>query len=651
MSKKSVVQLSLVTDKSANRAEILQVAQPDIRVEIGKNVEPELTQAVAEFFGKHKKDLASLTSARGEIPGEILIVDANTQTEIAALANGTKKPTVTRRLGSALLCTPAQPMAHQKEAMRLWTANNNESTHMLLNFSMGSGKSLAALFMIAAAATEQYRVLIVCSNTMIGHWLNEIKRVPLRQYNDAVQFIVYTIVGYTEFRRMVNEEGQSPKFVGRNYDTLVIDEAHYYRNLTPAMQIDVDALRCAKRTILVTGTPLQNDVGEVPGMLFLLGLCGDETLAEAEKKLKAQNSMFFYNPSLHGSAATKLAYPTIVTVKETVPMSVPQTVEYCFSQKRQTDFGDCSVSTARCNSYNSLTRAISNTLSDDALSPKFERVINNILSGKFAGPHVVYSHYRSKGVERIAAELKKKSQLKTVLMTGSTAARERDLMISGYNGGKVDVFFITDAAREGIDLHGTGTMHLLEPHENLYSERQTGARVARHNSHPPGSKVTIVKYISTFPCLTAKDNAAIAKHIADNFDLDVDHLDCTKQLKLLIRDNSQDETVDEEYERRNVGKAAQLKPWIEMFERIGLRKFAHSDETLTYAKVKKVKKEDKKKEKASSSCTTADKVTGKKMAKKIATIAAPQAAPVCKKRKQAASFSVVDGPVAKKAKK
>lgn len=630
MSKKSIVQLSLLLDKSANRAQIMQVPEPAIRVEIGKNVESELTQAVAEFFGKHKKELSSLTSAKGTIPGQILIVDANTQTEIVALANGTKKPTVTRRLGSALLCTPAQPMAHQKEAMRLWTANDNQSTHMLLNFSMGSGKSLAALFMIAAAATEQYRVLIVCSNTMIGHWLNEIKRVSLRQYNDSVQFIIYTIVGYTEFRRMVNEEGQSPRFVSRDYDTLVIDEAHYYRNLTPAMQVDVDALRQAKRTILVTGTPLQNDIGEVPGMLYLLGLDSDETLAEAEKKLKAQNSMFYYNPSLHGSAATKLAYPNIVTVKEMVAMSVPQTVEYCFSQKRQTDFGDCSVSTARCNSYNSLTRAISNTLSDDALSPKFERVISNILSGKFAGPHVVYSHYRSKGVERIAAELKKKSDLKTVLMTGSTAARERDCMIGGYNSGKVDVFFITDAAREGIDLHGTGTMHLLEPHENLYSERQTGARVARHNSHPPGSTVTIVKYISTFPQLSAKDDTAIARHLLQNFELDVSHLKCAQELKKLIQTQSGNETVDEEYERRNVGKAMLLKPWIEMFERIGLRKFAHSDETLTYKKVKKAETVVKETAKAATSAPSTSKKT----------------ATVCKKRK-AAHIEVVT----KKAKK
>lgn len=567
------LQLTRTLVETTNHAEVQRVAKPNFRLDVAPDAPADTVEAVIAFFKRYEQDATLKTSPKSNRFIESGINLVYEDSVVLHLPKSATKAMASRRLSSALVFEPVHPMLHQRVAIKEYV--EKEPQTYVLNFTMGAGKTLATILMISAMKPPPKRVLIVCSNTLIGHWIKEIGRTSQKEGET-----LFTITGYSEFRKMV---GSERKHFIRRYDVVVVDEAHYYRNLTPCMLSDVAALREAKRLILLTGTILQNDKEEREGMLYLMGLDGGETLQEAEKVLGSNSTIFYYNPAEHGSTYTQSAYPKLIMHVEKVSMAPLQTLEYLMSESKHTRIGTYTISTARCNSYNSLTRAISNTMTSGDMSPKFEKVIENITSGKYPGPHVVYSHYRPKGVETVEKELKRRKKngkaLLTVLMTGSTPARERDEMIAQYNRGEIDVFFITDAAREGIDLHGTGTMHLIEPHENVHSEKQTQSRVARHNSHnslPPAERrVNIIKYISIFPSLKQSDRAALDEYFEKEYQLESKgNFDIVKEMTKLITEHHAKETVDEQYERTNVEKARELQPWIDMLHRVGFRKDA-----------------------------------------------------------------------------
>lgn len=652
-------QLTRVLKKTSNRAIVVRTAEPCLRIEVAKDTSPIAVDALKAFLKKHARDLSHrFVTQQGGTTGIRIFQEENSsaaacssgssgrratryrgtyaegtgddddndaQRPIITLPATASKAVVSRRMSTLLAFTPPRPMKHQRLAEEEWV--QNEPRVYELYWSMGSGKTIGTLNMLSSMKpSPPANVLIVCSNTMIGHWVQEIRKTP--QEAGETRF---EIVGYTEFRRMVNTEPE--RFVARRYDAVVVDEAHNYRNLTPAMLEDVRALRQAKRLILLTGTPIQNDISEVEGFLYLLRLSGDETLAGAERTLRESQAVFYYDPSVHGSAYTQSAYPDVRIVTERVPMDAVQTLEYLMSQKRNTCLGPVTVSTSRCNSYNALTRAISNTLNSHTISPKFERVLKNIAAtSKYRGPHVVYSHYRPKGVEAIEAAVRKRAHLRTAVLNGSTESKERDRLIRLFNSGGIDVFFITDAAREGIDLQGTGTMHLLEPHDNVYSESQTRARVARHNSHAAKDaaerNVTIVKYVSTFPSVRAGDKKRLDAHLQSEYRLDTSDFNIVDEVKFLIAEAGS--TVDEQYEKNNIAKEKEIRPWVEMVKRVGDRsKRLHHETATATGAAKKTKK-------AAKTTTTTKKKTAKTAAakrKRAATTATAKTAAPKKKAK------------------
>ena len=119
-----------------------------------------------------------------------------------------------------------------------------------------------------------------------------------------------------------------------------------------------------------------------------------------------------------------------------------------------------------------------------------------------AYPQVVYSHFIERGMSRMKELLEKKNASLVInVITGSTPNSKRDSIVKAYNQKKVDVLFFTDAAKEGIDLHGSRAIHITEPHVNLQMERQTINRVIRYDSHKneENKNIKVFKYVSVFP--------------------------------------------------------------------------------------------------------------------------------------------------------
>ena len=620
MPSKNYAQFTCKHNKTSNRAELTRVANPKIKIELAAGFPQETADAVRAFFCDRSKKTIASTSLRWQSvewptrtgsqefdQGLRVYAECAGSWQTVVHFKNTTTPTQARSQLYKKLSQSHVPLLPQQSAyadeFRDYDWHKGKRQASLLYATMGSGKTRAVLAAISAAKpssrkSDKWRVLIVCSNTLIGNWMQTIESSP-----QGVGETKFVIMGYTEFRNTFHE-AQENGFGDISQYIVVVDEAHNYRNLTKAMLEDVTLLRKALFLFLLTGTPLQNEPDEICAILALLRCCdsfvdddNDETfecdpaalarqMPAIEATLRARNSVFYYDPASYDAEKFAEHYPATKEVIERVPMSAPQALEYVMSQSGLTLIGPYEIRTARRNSYHALTRAISNVIDPDRPeeSPKIRKVTENILSGKYRGPHVVFSHYLDRGVnavEKYLVEQAKKAGKKLTLarVTGVVDGRERDEIVSNYNDGKTDVLFITDAAREGVDLHGTGTMHVLEVAENLHGEGQTMGRVARFGSHshlPDAQQsVTFIKYRSTFPSVEAvrKQRSALERYFFDTYKLEAkDVFDIAAELARLFRESSDNKTVDEKFSENNIRKAKLLAPWLNMLKTVGDRR-------------------------------------------------------------------------------
>lgn len=612
---KKYSQFTFVHGKPApNFAKITRVAKPEIRVEIATGFPVETRDAVYSFFfDKDKKTVASSALQWGSVDfppkmgtrqfTEGLRVSCRVGSEweeVVYFNNSVKPDQAKKRLYDKLTQTEIMLLPHQEvlqQEFRGYDWHSRDKFSQELYWTMGSGKTIGALAAISAAKhtskdEKSTKVVIVCSNTLIGNWIKTIKETP--QENGQTTFF---IVGYAEFRKKFVNGGESlSKYI------VIVDEAHFFRNLTPSMIEDVALLRRSLFLFLLTGTPMQNEPDEICATVALLRCWDDDNgdferdyeelerhRIQIEKKLQKSRSVSYYDPSVYDAAMFSEHYPDTEERVIRVPMSAVQSLEYIMNTRSLTQIGPYSIQTARNNSYDSTTRGISNVVDEEhpEKSPKMCQIVHDIMSADYPKPHVIFSHYLEKGIYAIEKLLERQTKkhnktLRIATISGSIEGRKRDEIVAAYNSNnKIDELLITDAAREGVDLHGTRTMFITESAQNLHGENQTMSRVARFGSHSKlpdnEQKVTFVKYRSTFPSVVAmeKQREELEDYFEKTYKLQArGTFDIVASLAALFKQYENGETVDEKYARNNLEKAKLLTPWLDMLKRVGDRKEA-----------------------------------------------------------------------------
>ena len=156
----------------------------------------------------------------------------------------------------------------------------------ILADDMGLGKTLQTLTFIYALlqAKQAHRILVACPCSLVGNWANEFdkwinskvaskrERVEVRAITEGVkvlteraidQFLSPTkpfdvlILSYDSLRINVDRFPKNIKMI----DVLVADEAQRLKGAKTQLNLALRHLDCPKR-ILLTGTPLQNDLDE-----------------------------------------------------------------------------------------------------------------------------------------------------------------------------------------------------------------------------------------------------------------------------------------------------------------------------------------------------------------------------------------------------
>jgi superfamily II DNA or RNA helicase len=485
-----------------------------------------------------------------------------------------------RRLARWFCRRPPVLREHQKDLLKALAQRDFAARHapaFLIMWEMGSGKTLGALALLMDRLSR--RNVIVCSNTNIEYWADTLRRVDAPAVPDTERNLVlsFDLVGYTAFRATFDDRRAM-----RNVSCVLIDEAHHYRNSTVGMQCPIQCLQSAKNVVLLTGTPIVNDVGDVDGMLQLMDM--DQTMTRAARPTPArvtqllQGHVSWFDPRVHRPLMFEQHYPATEDTTVQVPMHAAQTLEYLMSLRSTFRLGPYDVQHGRANRYNALTRAVCNAPSAcPETSPKLRAVVDRVLALRAAHPdarQVVHSSLVETGVKPLLQMLRAvQPPLRLDILTGETETAARDGIRCRYNQGKLDVLLISDASQQGMDLAGTLAIHLVEPFQNKALMMQTRARVIRMDSHRKSDVAAVLcfMYVSTFPrAVTAADEPALQAYalraavLGTNTAAMLRDITLYKEVQRMMREEG-GLTVNERQMQHNERKHQEIEPYTQAF--------------------------------------------------------------------------------------
>lgn len=421
---------------------------------------------------------------------------------------------------SAKVITPLQP--HQRRALQKALKNN-----LILAHSMGSGKTLTSIA-IAEALGKPTTALVPAPT------VENFKRELQKHRKGGVPFNVVSLP------TAVSRKLPIPKG-----NTVILDEAHAFRNDSKRRAYINKAIEHAGRIIALTGTPAYNKKED---WLPLVNLVARENVLESLEPYIKQTKVYpgFFarlrgvKPGIVESLqkqdklrkklspyvdvyTSHAEMPERVDEDKFVPMSDKQRELYGFVKNRmpfslaykiEQNLPPSKSEAAQLNAFLSGVRQVSNTTqaySREELpiaelekdSPKLRAAaedVKKLLEKNPKGRAFIYSNYLESGVLPLARMLAAR-HIKYGIFNGSLSSKDREKLISDYNKGKLPVLLGTGAASEGLNLKNTSMVGILEPHWNNSRIEQAIARGIRYKSHEglpeDQRKVKVNRYYST----------------------------------------------------------------------------------------------------------------------------------------------------------
>ena len=369
-------------------------------------------------------------------------------------------------------------LPHQQDLVHHFKSKRFTSPLLVL-FSMGAGKTVGALSCASTLAPKS-SILILCDITIIGQWVEAIRRLPV---NKTIHF---TVMSYTDYERFM-EIGHT------RFDMGIVDESHCFRNLTPRMQNMLDHIRRIPILLYLTGTPIVNSKTDAFGLSYIFTGRPDARLEEFSER-----NIIYYDPK--DDPSKRDMYPTVITDIQPVPMTWPQTLYYFSRQKSIFKLGGFEVQQGGLqNRYRKSEESAANFYKDALSSPKLVRIVNNIQSMLPHGKQVLYSSRLGSGLDPLGGLLHQRG-IVFGRIDGSTTPRERTKIIKMYNVGSLNILLISPASSRGVDLMNTFAFHITEPLENVETQEQCLNRAVRYKSHDKkNNSVRVIHYISSFP--------------------------------------------------------------------------------------------------------------------------------------------------------
>ena len=406
-------------------------------------------------------------------------------------------------------------MEHQKLAV----TKLQNTRGLLLIHSVGSGKTLSAVTAAKCYLDKNpnNKVYFVAPKSLVLNFAKELDTYgPALTSADKAKIIVLT---YTEFKKKI--ETQPTENVCKN-SMLIVDEAHNIRTVgTQAVDAMMKCTQAADKVLLLSATPVINSPFDILVMMSYI----NPTIQPIIKKLKSKDFSFdaltpddykkifgcqvsFYDPSPEQLAE----YPRTNLIERYLKMTPEYYAKYkqiegnspdlLVDEKLKKIYASGSDITRF---YNGVRRATNDL--EGINGTKFQylnALLQNTILKDDHSKLVIYTFWDDAG-SKLLEEILKKHKIEYSIISGKTTKAQRGQIVIRYNAdviGKpvtdkkpIRVLIISKAGGEGLDLHQTTDIVVVEPYWNESLMKQVVGRAIRYKSHqflPPHKRVVNV---------------------------------------------------------------------------------------------------------------------------------------------------------------
>lgn len=377
---------------------------------------------------------------------------------------------------------------HQLQTVRRLLAPTCKG--LILNFKVGSGKSLAAV-----AAAEA-----LLDTGVINGVVYVASEVIQKEMHDALT----KSQARTSAWKMTTPTKQTTDPLPTRGKLLVLDEAHNYRTDGAEANAMVKHALQATKVLLLTGTPLVNQPLDMRRLLQMTNPDVHTKARHFEMMQDPTNPKLWVYPSdsntlrraiqctllTHSPSKNNPAYPRKVRHIMEVNMTVAQceahwdlrnTVQRMSQAFDQASFKDVVA-------FLGGPRKICNEWK--GCSPKFDAIVQHVKTGYRQGHKIIiYSSFVTvAGVDSLSERMKRSDIPHEVLAASgshrkSVTARKELMRRYNDDSDPVKILLISDALSEGVTLKNTNAIHIAEPQFNRATIQQVMGRVIRQGSH------------------------------------------------------------------------------------------------------------------------------------------------------------------------
>lgn len=367
------------------------------------------------------------------------------------------------------------PLKHQLNTCKFLI--NPKNRGLIIFHSVGSGKTITSL-LTAYCLLKKHpnkKIIITAPVSILQNYKKEMKYMGI-DFGESIVILSYTsFVNYLKLNKKTCDDS-----------IFIIDEAHNFGNSGVRTNALLKCAHKAFKVILLTATPVKNNPSELKYLYSMITKINTDKssrmLTKAlhnkllfEEMMKCKISYFKNEDTTHypGSKVhivnikmTPEYYSEYYNIQENIiPEPVPEIFKFTKNLEKF---------------YNGIRRGV-NKISIP--SPKIKWVINKIQKDVTDNKKVlVYSNWMPAGIN-IIEQFLIDNKIPYSNINGSISKSQRDYDVSLYNKGISKVILITSAGGEGLDLKGTRTVIITEPHWNNTRIQQVIGRAIRYKSH------------------------------------------------------------------------------------------------------------------------------------------------------------------------
>lgn len=384
---------------------------------------------------------------------------------------------------------------------------------------MGLGKTLQAIALLLARGKEGPS-LVVAPVSILLNWKNELKRfaptlVPLMMNEpgcDRKEIIKkageYDIV-FTTYGLLVTE---SELLAGKNWNVIVLDEAHTIKNKDTKMSHAAMKLNGAFR-LLLTGTPLQNHLGEIwnlfqfatPGLLGNFRRFTEKFINPIEKtgdKSKQRQLRRMLQPFILRRTKTEVLDELPEKTEITLHVELTEEERALYENLRReaiSNLEEGSVTAVQALAeITKLRQAACHPLLvspeldlPSAKSAAFLKLVEELMSNHHRA--LVFSQFTSHLT--LIKKVLDKAGTEYLYLDGHTSPAERNRLVKAFQTGEQPLFLISlKAGGLGLNLTAADFVIHLDPWWNPSIEDQASDRAYRIGQTRP---VTVYRLIAT----------------------------------------------------------------------------------------------------------------------------------------------------------